>query len=293
MDGSTSPSIIKPFFGLGEISASNGSTRFYELAPNRQSDMWAIGCICYGLCQKLSHYHVESTPTIVPCHGDSAQETLRLYTHIGRHLRAWRHYDVDSILSTVFPVCSVGGHINDQNSNASCSQSQDFSLSFFQFLTDTRLMQFKNENRRNPWQLWGNAYLLEDSKRAVGKWTQETTFADDSLNRPWTRVEESLLIEWRAQGKSFVEIGDALGRTDLVVACKYLELVPLPESESDGGMRQDSGQCNSKQKVPMMYAICVYGANYVVGCWVHNGVLDVSWGLHGLSERTYKRYCRN
>ena len=249
--------------------------------------------MCIG--RQLSHYPVESTANIDSNGGNSAslsllvQEIVRSYTHLDRQLREWCEYDADN-LSTISLGHSLEHlHPNDQNSNAIRLRTQALSLPFFQFLTD-RLTQPGTENRRNLWQLLTDTNCLEGCQQTVGKWSQEMPLAGDSLYRTWTRVEESLLIEWREQGKSFVEIGAALGRTDLVVACKYLELVPLPECESDGRMHQDSGQFNSKQKVPAICTICVYSANYV-GCSVHNDVPDVRWSLLAMSGCSHEEYC--
>ena len=218
-----------------------------------------------------------------------------MYTHLDRHLREWREYDVDNIfVSTV----SLGRdlehlHTNHQDFNAIRPQTLDFALPFFQFLTDARVKQSMNENRRNFWQRLADAYCLKDSKQAVRKLSKETALTGESLNREWTGVEESLLIEWREQGKSFVEIGAALGRTDLVVACKYLELVPLPESESDCGVHQHCWEFNLKQKVTVMCAICTYshGVHHIVGCGMHNGILDVSWSLCEVSGCSQEQDC--
>jgi hypothetical protein len=248
--------------------------------------------MCIGL--QLSRYHVESTANMDSHSGDVAslsllaQEIVRSYASIDRH---WCECDANNIgLSTIWLERSLKHlHANDQNSNANCLRTQAFSLPFLQFLTD-RLTQTETEYTRNLWQLLTDANCLEGCQQTVGKWSQETHLAGDSLYRTWTRGEESLLIEWREQGKSFVEIGAALGRTDLVVACKYLELVPLPESELDGRMHQDSGQFNSKQKVPAICEICVYSPN-CVGCSVHNGVPDVKWSLFAISGCSPEAYC--
>lgn len=53
-----------------------------------------------------------------------------------------------------------------------------------------------------------------------------------TLDRPWTKEEESILILLRKQKKSFVEIARNLGREEFDVASKYVEIVPLPRSAS-------------------------------------------------------------
>jgi hypothetical protein len=45
----------------------------------------------------------------------------------------------------------------------------------------------------------------------------------------WSTADESGLLAMRRQGMSFAEIAGAMNRTELSVACKYLDLVPLPE----------------------------------------------------------------
>ena len=134
---------------------------------------------------------------------------------------------------------------------------------------------------------------MKHSKQAVRKSSKETVLPGESLNRAWTRMEESLLIEWREQGKSFVEIGAVLGRTDLAVACKYLELVPLPESESDCGVHQHSWEFNLKQKVPGTSTDCIYRVYFdkLDECSVHNGVLHIIWSLLAVSGYRHEAYC--
>lgn len=48
----------------------------------------------------------------------------------------------------------------------------------------------------------------------------------------WDTTEENQLKEMRRQGMSFADIGKALNRTELSVAGKWLDLVPLPEELS-------------------------------------------------------------
>ena len=48
------------------------------------------------------------------------------------------------------------------------------------------------------------------------------------VEQPWTTAEEKSLIALRKQKKSFAEISRMLGRTELQVTCKYVEVVPIP-----------------------------------------------------------------
>ena len=49
-------------------------------------------------------------------------------------------------------------------------------------------------------------------------------------NRPWNQDEEYALVSLRKEKKTFAEITRKLGREELQVACKYVDLVPLPSS---------------------------------------------------------------
>ena len=85
-----------------------------------------------------------------------------------------------------------------------------------------------------------------------------TILSPDVVDRVWTLAEETRLIDWAEQGKSFEEIGVALGRSDLAVGCKYLELVPMPGSESDGKRLQELPGFKWKQNEYEAYATWVW-----------------------------------
>jgi len=56
----------------------------------------------------------------------------------------------------------------------------------------------------------------------------EKTLKEDNCQH-WDTADEGRLLAMRRQGMSFAEIAAAMYRTELSVACKYCDLVPLPE----------------------------------------------------------------
>lgn len=50
-------------------------------------------------------------------------------------------------------------------------------------------------------------------------------------DRQWSREEECALVTLRRQGKTFQEIASRLRRKEFAVACKYLDIVPLPSMD--------------------------------------------------------------
>ena len=80
--------------------------------------------------------------------------------------------------------------------------------------TDWTVMQSHSSRINRP------AELRDDSKGGL------------SLDRPWTKEDENILISLRKQKKSFAEIARNLGRKEFDVASKYVEIVPLPRSTS-------------------------------------------------------------
>jgi hypothetical protein len=55
---------------------------------------------------------------------------------------------------------------------------------------------------------------------------------EPEIELPWTTEEKRILVMLRSKKTSFAEIGRKLGRTELQVACKYIEIVPFPTSRS-------------------------------------------------------------
>jgi hypothetical protein len=131
---------IAPSFGVSDIFtySSDGSTWHCGLPtpPTPLSDIWAIGCIGYEFSssRQLSHYVVDSTPKIGSYGGNSAN-LAQEYTQLYCHLRGWRKYYVDNIF--VSTVSLVRGfehlHTNDQDFNATRSQTQNLGLPSFNY----------------------------------------------------------------------------------------------------------------------------------------------------------------
>ena len=114
--------------------------------------------------------------------------------------------------------------------------------------------------------VWKGLYIDRDVLKAAGAtdWIVvqgpsatspvSTNLSQHQLDpgRPLTRDEEYMLITLRKQKKKFAEIAMRLGRDELQVVCKYVDIVPLPSAggparqpNPEVGMREESsGLCS-------------------------------------------------
>lgn len=76
-------------------------------------------------------------------------------------------------------------------------------------------------------------------------------------DRQWSREEEWVLVTLRRQGKTFQEIASRLCRKEFAVACKYLDIVPLPSTD---GRRPNP--VTPKPAVKEELSVCVLWIGY-------------------------------
>jgi hypothetical protein len=90
-----------------------------------------------------------------------------------------------------------------------------------------------NSNLLKPLTGCTDCLIVQGSGRAVHS-VELVDFSQSQLDpdRPWSQNEEFTLITLRKQEKSFTEIAERLRRKEFQVVCKYLDIVPLPRSDS-------------------------------------------------------------